>query len=270
MIMKKLISILFVSLFLTACTQTTMSGFTNLNRSQLMLTPASQINAQANQAYAQVIQQAKAHKVLNTNKKRTARVKRIANKLIATTPVFRPDAKQWQWEVNVITDDTVNAWCMPGGKIVVYSGIIDKLKLTDDELAMVIGHEIIHALREHSREQQSREMIKGGLLTVAAILGADRGTLALGNTIANLGISLPFNREQETEADDFGLELAFRAGYNPDAAVSVWKKMAKLGGKQPPEFLSTHPSNEHRIANLQQLANQLKLMKKQQKKSGKI
>ena len=199
--MKKLLTVLFFIATLSGCTYTTMSGFTNYNRSQLMLTPAAQINAQADQAYSQVIKQAKAKKLLNTNKKTTARVKRIANRLIATTPVFRPDAKQWNWEVNVITSDTVNAWCMPGGKIVVYSGIINKLKLTDDEIAIVVGHEIVHALREHSREQQSREMIKGGLIAIAAIMGADRGTLALGNTIANLGFSLPFNRQQETEAD---------------------------------------------------------------------
>ena len=157
---------------------------------------------------------------------------------------------------------------MPGGKIVVYSGIINKLKLTDDEIAIVVGHEIVHALREHSREQQSREMIKSGIIAIAAIMGADRGTLALGNTVANLGFSLPFNRQQETEADTIGLELAYRAGFNPDAAVSVWQKMSKMGGEQPPEFLSTHPSYEHRIDNLQQIANQLKLMKR--KNSSKI
>ena len=266
--MKKLLTILFFIATLSGCTYTTMSGFTNYNRSQLMLTPAAQINAQADQAYSQVIKQAKAKKLLNTNKKTTARVKRIANRLIATTPVFRPDAKQWNWEVNVITSDTVNAWCMPGGKIVVYSGIINKLKLTDDEIAIVVGHEIVHALREHSREQQSREMIKSGIIAIAAIMGADRGTLALGNTVANLGFSLPFNRQQETEADTIGLELAYRAGFNPDAAVSVWQKMSKMGGEQPPEFLSTHPSYEHRIDNLQQIANQLKLMKR--KNSSKI
>ena len=266
--MKKLLIVLFFITTLSSCTYTTLSGFTNYNRSQLMLTSADQINTQADQAYSQVIKQAKDKKLLNTNKQTTARVKRIANRLIATTPVFRPDAKQWNWEVNVITSDTVNAWCMPGGKIVVYSGIINKLKLTDDEIAIVVGHEIVHALREHSREQQSREMIKGGLIAIAAIMGADRGTLALGNTIANLGFSLPFNRQQETEADTIGLELAYRAGFNPDAAVSVWQKMSKMGGKQPPEFLSTHPSHAHRIANLQQLANQLKLMKR--KSSQKI
>lgn len=266
--MKKLLIVLFFITTLSSCTYTTLSGFTNYNRSQLMLTSADQINTQADQAYSQVIKQAKDKKLLNTNKQTTARVKRIANKLIAATSAFRPDAKQWNWEVNVITSDTVNAWCMPGGKIVVYSGIINKLKLTDDEIAIVVGHEIVHALREHSREQQSREMIKSGIIAIAAIMGAERGTLALGNTVANLGFSLPFNRQQETEADTIGLELAYRAGFNPDAAVSVWQKMSKMGGEQPPEFLSTHPSYEHRIDNLQQIANQLKLMKR--KNSSKI
>ena len=120
--MKKLLIVLFFITTLSSCTYTTLSGFTNYNRSQLMLTSADQINTQADQAYSQVIKQAKDKKLLNTNKQTTARVKRIANKLIAATSAFRPDAKQWNWEVNVITSDTVNAWCMPGGKIVVYSG----------------------------------------------------------------------------------------------------------------------------------------------------
>src|SRR5690606_28202052 len=154
-------------------------------------------------------------------------------------------------------NDQVNAYCMPGGKIMVFTGLIDKLKATDDELAAVIGHEIAHALREHGRERMSIASAQQmGLMGLAILAGTSKSknAAAAGVQAAALGSSLffalPNNREQEREADRMGLELAARAGFNPGAAVSLWQKMGAQGGDKPPEFLSTHPSNESRIASL--------------------
>ena len=175
--------------------------------------------------------------------------------------MFRPDALKWNWEINVQDSKEVKAYCMAGGKIMVYTGLIDQIKPSDDELAAVIGHEISHALREHVREQMSRAKAQQfGLLGLAAVIGvttknADNAasTVALGGTVAAVALTLPNSRTAEHEADEMGLELAARAGYNPDAAVTLWQKMGALGGSKPPEFLSTHPSGESRIADLKAL-----------------
>ena len=146
----------------------------------------------------------------------------------------------------------MNAYAMPGGKIMVYSGLVDRLKLTDAELAAVIGHEISHALREHTRERVSRAYAQQLALTgLAVATGAGQGTLDLANTIASVTFQLPHSREQESEADIMGLELMARAGYDPNAAVNVWKKMMAAEKSSPPEFLSTHPAPGNRIAELQ-------------------
>ncbi len=154
------------------------------------------------------------------------RVQAIADRLIAQAPNFRPDSAQWQWEVNLIKSDELNANCGPGGKIIFYSGLIDQLKLTDDEIAAVMGHEIAHALREHGREAMSK---------------------AYGIQMAKQGAGALF----ENEADLIGLELAARAGYNPNAAITLWNKMSKASEGAPPEFMSTHPASSNRIASLQ-------------------
>jgi predicted Zn-dependent protease len=165
--------------------------------------------------------------------------------------VFRPDAPQWQWEVNVQATDDVNAYCMPGGKIMVYTGLIEKLQATDAELAAVIGHEIAHALREHSRERISRAYAEQlALAGVAIATGASETTMQ----VSAVTFQLPHSREQEAEADRIGLELMARAGYDPNAAVTLWQKMSKLSSGGPPEFLSTHPSGESRIRELEALA----------------
>ncbi len=248
-----------LSLALGGCTQTTGSSVAGVNRSQMMLVSSSELDAEADKQYSEIIAKAKQQGVLNTDKQLTRRVQNIANRLIAQAPNLRPDCRDWDWQVNVITEDTLNAWCMPGGKIVVYSGIVKQLDLTDDEIAVILGHEICHALREHSREQMSQQLVTEGLFSVAELFGVDRTYTGLGRQAAQIGVTLPFSRSHETEADELGLELAYRAGFDPEAAPTLWKKMmAASQGSEPLEILSTHPSDEKRIANLQTLAKNLK------------
>jgi len=203
-------------------------------------------------------------------------VRNISNRLIAHTDNFRPDAKSWKWEINVEENDEVNAYCMPGGKIMVYTGLINKLNATDDELGAVIGHEIAHALREHGRERMSIASVQQmGLagLAVLASTSKSKNAAALGVQGAALGanlfFALPNNREQEREADRIGLELSARAGFNPNAAISLWQKMSAQGGGKQPEFLSTHPSNENRIADLRSLVPSVMPLYEQAKPSQK-
>jgi predicted Zn-dependent protease len=232
--------------------QTTRGGEVGIDRPQRMstLVPAAEVDAAARDQYAQIIAEAKKKGALNRDPAMVERVRRIAQRLIPHTAVFRDDAPGWKWEINVLQTDDVNAWCMPGGKIAVYSGLIAKLAITDDELAAVMGHEIAHALREHARERMSRQAVTGGILTAFEILtGVQFGDL--GQTLAQSMFVLPNSRENEQEADRIGVELAARAGYDPRAAVSLWNKMAGLGGGQPPQWLSTHPSHESRVRDLQ-------------------
>jgi predicted Zn-dependent protease len=194
------------------------------------------------------------HGALNSDSRQTDRVRRIAQRLIPHTAVFRDDAVRWQWQVNVLTSDEVNAWCMPGGKIAVYTGMIEQLQITDDELAAVMGHEIAHALREHVREGMGRQQTTAvataiGSAALKSYTGVDVGKL--GHTFTQAMFVLPNSRENEQEADRIGVELAARAGYDPWAAVSLWQKMAAVGRRQPPQWLSTHPSHETRIRDLQ-------------------
>ena len=251
--MKKLVLLvsIFIGVVFSGCASTTQGGVVGANRTQLLVVSEEAMNQSATLAYADTLKKANASKTLNTDKKQTDRVKNISTKLINQVGVFRPDALKWNWEVNVINDKTVNAWCMPGGKIAVYTGIINSLKLTDAELAAVIGHEIAHALREHSREQASQDQLKNvGIFAVSQAAGlGDLGTAAV-NMAAHYTISLPFSRSHESEADLMGLELMARAGYDPHAAVNVWKKMSLLSEGSTPQFLSTHPSNETRIQEL--------------------
>jgi predicted Zn-dependent protease len=232
--------------------QTTRGGEVGVERSQRMssLVPAADVDAAAKEQYGQILDEAQKKGTLNRDAAQTERVRRIAQRLIPQTVVFRDDAPRWQWEVNVLTSTDVNAWCMPGGKIAVYTGLIEKLKITDDELAAVMGHEISHALREHARERMSRQAATGvGLAFVEILTGVQLGDLGQG--LAQAMFVLPNSRESEQEADRIGVELAARAGYDPHAAVSLWNKMQNLGGSQPPQWLSTHPSHESRVKDLQ-------------------
>ena len=235
-----------------ACASTTQGGAVGANRSQILIVSEAQMNQQAALAYSETLQKASSARALNTNTAQTARVQEISRRLIAQTGYFRPDARQWDWQVNVIQEKTINAWCMPGGKIAVYSGIIDTLKLTDDELAAVIGHEISQALREHSREQASTSALQSlGVSVVSQAAGLGNLGSTVINTAAKYALELPFSRRHETEADIVGLELMARAGYNPQAAISVWQKMSAASQGSVPQFMSTHPSHATRIADLQ-------------------
>ena len=183
------------------------------------------------------------------------RVRAIASRLEPQTRVFRPDAPGWNWEVNVITGNELNAFCMPGGKIMVYSGLINQLHLSDDEIAIVLGHEIAHALREHSREQVSQAMAAQTVIGVgAALFGLGQGSAGVANAGYEALIATRFSRTDESEADRIGLELTARAGYDPRAGVTLWQKMvtASQGGR-PPEFLSSHPAQASRVQQIQAL-----------------
>jgi predicted Zn-dependent protease len=242
---------------LSGCATTTKDSVSGVSRSQFLLMPASTVDQMSAQAYTETITKAKQSATLNVDKAMYNRVNNISQKLIAHVGVFRPDATKWAWEVNVEKNDQVNAYCMPGGKIMVFSGLVEKIKATDDELAAVIGHEIAHALREHGRERMSQAYVQQfGLQALAAMVGGTAGNMAAQG--AGLGsqlfFSLPNGREQEREADKMGLELAARAGFNPDAAVTLWQKMSANNNAAPPEFLSTHPASENRIADLKALA----------------
>ncbi len=234
---------------LCGCQTTTKGGATSSDRSQLMIVSSEEMNQQSAQAYRSLLTKARQAHALNTNRAYTNRVVAISKRLINQVGVFRKDALRWHWEVNVLTSNTVNAFCMPGGKIAVYTGLIDSLKLTDAELAAVIGHEISHALREHSREKASQQVATS---IPTAFLGSFIGSSQLAGSMNNVLFSLPFSRTMETEADTMGMELMARAGYNPEAAVNVWRKMSALnGGGNSVAILSTHPSNDSRINDLQ-------------------
>jgi len=230
--------------------QTTRGGEVGVDRRQTMLVSSAEVDAAAKQQYAQIVEEAQKKGTLNRDPATTERVRRIAQRLIPHTAVFRDDAPRWQWEVNVLTSSDVNAWCMPGGKIAVYTGLVEKLKITDDELAAVMGHEISHALREHARERMTRQAVTGvGLAVVEVLTGVQLGDV--GQMLAQSMFVLPNSRESEQEADRIGVELAARAAYDPRAAVTLWNKMQSLGGSQPPQWLSTHPSHESRVKDLQ-------------------
>lgn len=254
----------FVLVALAACTSTTEQGAVGVERSQLMFVSSADLNKAAAAQYQEVIQSESPKGNINRDPQQAERVRNIAKRLIPQTAVFRKDAVEWKWEVNVITSPEVNAWCMPGGKIAVYTGIIEKLHITDDELAAVMGHEISHALREHSRERASQQMAAGVGSSLAGVVadiflpGSGQLATAGAGAGAQVGVLLPYSRVHETEADRMGVELAARAGYDPRAAVALWQKMAKLSsGGAPPKLLSTHPSHEDRIKDLTEFSQKV-------------
>ena len=243
--------------FLSGCqtVDTTQAGVVGVDRDQRMMVSSEEVDAGSKKAYAQMMAEAQKKGVLDKDAAMLKRVQDITKRLIPHTAVFRPDAVKWAWEVHVISIDEVNAWCMPGGKMAMYTGLIQKLNATDDEIAAVMGHEIGHALREHARERMSRQMgTQLGVGLIGALFGIGELGQGIAGQVANVTLNLPKSREAETEADRIGVELAARAGFDPNAAVSLWEKMGKLAGGQPPKWLSTHPPHGDRISDLRAYA----------------
>lgn len=216
------------------------------------LVPPEQIEEAAGQQYAQMLQQAdKARALGPAGHPQVQRLRYIAQRLIPYTDEWNPRARQWQWQVNLIGSQQLNAFCMPGGKIAFYFGILDKLKLTDDEVATIMGHEMAHALREHARERLGKTLATRGAIELgSALFGLGTG----GRYLADMGgqlLTLRFSREDEAEADLVGMEIAARGGYDPGAGVTLWQKMGAANKGAPPQWLSTHPAGPARIREIQ-------------------
>ena len=219
------------------------------------LVPADQLEKASTQQYSQLKQQAAAQGALAPEgHPQLERLRAIARRILPFAPRFNSRAERWQWEVNLIGSRELNAFCMPGGKIAFYTGLIDGLKLTDDEIAIVMGHEIAHALREHARERVAKTQLTN---LGAAVLGEFLGGGKYGG-LAQWGIQggasllkLNFSREDESEADLVGLDLSARAGYDPRAGISLWEKMGAANKAAPPQWLSTHPAGSHRIKEIE-------------------
>lgn len=216
------------------------------------LVPAETLETSARQQYSQVLAEARAKGALaQDGHPQLQRLHTIAQKLIPHTAQWNNRSRDWKWQVNLIGSKQINAWCMPGGKIAFYTGILEQLKLTDDEVAMIMGHEMAHALREHARERLAKSQATGLGLSIASQL---LGLGSLGDMAANLGtqlLTLKYSRDDETESDLVGLEIAARGGYKPEASVSLWQKMQAASGNGSPSFLSTHPSGANRIQELE-------------------
>jgi predicted Zn-dependent protease len=204
--------------------------------------------AASKQAYAEMLKPYAQKGKIDNNPALKDRVYRITGRLIAQALKVRPETKDWDWSIKIIDDpETVNAWAMAGGKMALYTGLVKKINPTDDELAQVLGHEIAHALAKHSAEKMSVAMASSIGVVAVGVVAENKGLALTGAALAAvLAVQKPNSRAAESEADRIGIELAAKAGYNPSAAVTLWQKMAEVGGKGPPEFLSTHPAPENR------------------------
>ena len=255
--MKRLLTLLLTAAFALvpafAKDEPPKEGIDVGNTSRLAkLVPAEQVERGAAQQYQQMKQQAAQQRALAPDDNpQVIRLRGIAKKMLPFTAKWNDRAKSWQWEVNLIGSKQINAFCMPGGKIAFYSGILDTLKMTDDEVAAVMGHEIAHALREHARARMGKQAATNiGANVVSQIFGlGNLGNAALGAG-ANL-ITLKFSRDDEAEADLVGLDLMARAGYDPRAGVTLWKKMQAANKGAPPQWMSTHPSSDSRIKEIE-------------------
>ncbi len=217
------------------------------------LVPAETVERSASQQYAQLLQQgAKQNALASNDQPQLKRLRVIAQRIIPQATAWNPRAKDWRWEVNLLGSSQINAFCMPGGKIVFYTGILQKLQLNDDEVAMVMGHEMAHALREHARERMGKSMATHGVASVLGAIASYKYGVDphIANGVARGGanlLALEFSRSDESEADLVGMELAARAGYDPRAGITLWQKMGAASKGAPPQWLSTHPSNASRI-----------------------
>jgi predicted Zn-dependent protease len=233
-----------IGLLLSGCASTTMLGTMKSERKQFLAYPAAQFQTDSDAVYAKTISE---HTTVNNPV-----VNRVTKRLIKQAPIYRPDAAQWNWTVYTLKADTLNAFCAAGGKMAIYTGLIDRLQLSEDEIAAVMSHEVAHALREHGRERASLSYVKNvglGLALSAAGMGQSANQAVAIAT--ELGFDLPNSRKHETEADLIGIEMMARAGYNPEAAISVWQKMQKINGDNSVAFLSTHPTPKNRIEEIQ-------------------
>ena len=250
------VSLSLLLAMLSGCATNAMTG-----RSQLMLVSEKSAIAQSSQLYSTMIDGYGKKGKVSTDAAINARVQNITNRLVEQAILYRPDSQNWQWQVNVVEDDAINASCMPGGKMVVFTGLLNKIEPTDDELAQVMGHEIAHALANHGAEKMSMQMVSNAAIALVAVAASSRNNgqnQGIVNTAGAAGaaafITLPNSRGAEEEADKLGIELAARAGYDPAAAVSLWKKMMEQSKQTSRfDFLSTHPSPPNRIDALQEL-----------------
>ncbi len=215
---------------------------------------AQQIEQAAGQQYRQMLQQASGKRALGPKEHpQVLRLRYIAQRIIPFTDECNPAAESWHWEVNLIGSQELNAFCMPGGKIAFYWGILAKLQLDDDEVAAIMGHEISHALLEHARERMGKTTAtRLGIELGAALLGLGSAGRMAGDLGGQL-LTLRFSRDDESEADRLGMIMAAKAGYDPRAGVTLWRKMMAASKGAPPQFLSTHPSSETRIHDIEAL-----------------
>ncbi len=216
------------------------------------LISAQQVEQGAAQQYHSMLQQAGGQRALGpADHPQVKRLRYIAERIIPFADDCNSRARQWKWEVNLIGSNQLNAFCMPGGKIAFYYGILTKLQLSDDEVAQIMGHEVSHALLEHAREQMGKSALTQGAIEIgSALLGLGN----VGRSVANMGaqlLSLRFSRDDESAADALGLLLAAKAGYDPRAGISLWQKMLASNKGAPPQWLSTHPSGETRIRDME-------------------
>lgn len=224
-----------------------------------MLVSEEQAISASREAYLSQMKQLDAEGKLDKDPATIERIDRITGLLVAQAIIMRPDTKDWEWSVEVIDDPkTVNAWCMAGGRMAIYTGLIVQIKPSDDELAQVMGHEISHALANHTAERMSVAMASSAGVLLAGVL-SDRpmATMAGAAAAATLAVKLPNSRTSEAEADRIGIELAAKAGYDPESAATLWQKMGAVGGEGPPEFLSTHPAPDNRQQTLTKLAPEM-------------
>lgn len=252
--MKRLISVFILSLIMVACV-TSPTG-----RKQLMLVSPESAIVQSKKAYLSTMSDLEEQQKLVKDPALVKRVQSITGRLVTEAVQMYPKSKGWEWSVAIIDDPkTINAWCMAGGRMAIYTGIIEQLALTDDEMAQIMGHEISHALANHTAERMSRAMaINLGVIAVGAASENKAIALTGAALAAKLALELPNSRTAESEADRVGMELATRAGYAPEAAASLWRKMAKAGGDGPPQFLSTHPAPGNREQALTALVPEMK------------
>ena len=261
--MKKVISLTLISAAIAGCA-TTLTG-----RNQLMIVSPDSAIVESQKAYASTVGELDQNDQLVTDPAWVKRIETITGRLVTEAIKLDPDTKSWDWSVAIIdAPDTLNAWCMAGGRMAIYTGIVTQLNLNDDEIAQIMGHEISHALANHTAERMSRAVLMNGALAATAVVTDNNGYVLTGTAMAaKVALELPNSRTAESEADEIGIELATRAGYNPDAAVSLWKKMAEAGGGGGPEFLSTHPSPDNRASTLDKLGEKMLPLNPQLKKS---